>query len=49
METVETDINKKVENEKSTPAADLADPVNFVSILEEILKHFILLTNSTKI
>ena len=48
METIETDIDEKVENEKSTPAANLADPVNFVSIFKEILEHHILLKNSIK-
>lgn len=48
METIETDIDEKVENEKSAPAANLADPVNFVSIFKEIFEHHILLKNSIK-
>ena len=49
MEPIEADIDEEVENEKSAPAANLADPINFVSIFKEIFEHHILLKNSTKI
>jgi len=32
MEAVEAYINQKIEKEKSEPAAELADPINLVSI-----------------